>query len=162
MERTRTFSWQDPTIGATEALQMEGIDYLSAMFEGKLPAPPIMHTLDFKMHSIKAGKAVFSFVPQEFHYNPIGSVHGGVISTILDSAMGCTVHSLMPKGKAYTTLELKVNFLKAITKNSGELFTIGKMIYSGGKTALVEAQIVDANGKLFAYGVSTCLLFDVK
>ncbi|MFN8281814.1 MAG: PaaI family thioesterase [Chitinophagales bacterium] len=162
MERTKTFSWQDPTIGATEALQMEGMDYLTAMYDGKLPGPPIMHTLDFKMHSIESGKAIFSFVPQEFHYNPIGSVHGGVISTLLDSAMGCTVHTLMPKGKAYTTLELKVNFLKAITKKSGELFAVGKMIYNGGRTALVEAQIIDSNNKIFAYGVSTCLIFDVQ
>jgi uncharacterized protein (TIGR00369 family) len=158
MERTRTFSWEDPLIGAKEALHMKGIDYLKAMFEGRLPVPPILNTMNFKMKSIEEGKAVFGFTAEEYHYNPIGTVHGGVISTLLDSAMGCTVHSILPAGKGYTTLELKVNFLRAITKDSGELFSEGKMIHTGNKTALVEAQITDAQGKVYAHSVSTCLI----
>ncbi len=161
MERTRTFSWEDPSIGAKQALQMSGLEYIQAMKDKKIPAPPVMHTLDFDLRSIEAGKAVFSFIPSEFHYNPIGTVHGGVISTILDSALGCAVHSLLPAGKAYTTLELKVNFLKAITKNNGELTATGKVIHSGSKTALVEAQVTDAAGKIYAHSVSTCLIFDI-
>ncbi len=159
MERSRTFTWEDPTIGSQQALKMQGIDYLKSMLEGKLPAPPLVYTLDFKMKSIEPGKAVFSFIPQEFHYNPIGSVHGGVISAILDSAMGCTVHSMLPAGKGYTTLELKANFLRPITKECGELISEGKIIHMGGKTALVEAQIIDQAGKVYAHSVSTCLLF---
>ena len=118
-----------------------------------------MHTLDFKVEHIEEGQVVFSFVPQEFHYNPIGTVHGGVISAILDSAMGCTLHSLLSAGRGYTTLELKVNFLKAITLKTGLLKAIGKVIHLGGKTALVEAQLIDEQGVMYAHGVSTCLLF---
>ena len=158
MERQRTFSWEDPLIGAKQAVQMSGLDYLKEIFEGRIPVPPILNTMDFKMHSLESGKVAFTFIPQEFHYNPIGTVHGGVISTALDSAMGCTVHSLLPLGKGYTTLELKVNFLRAITQKSGEMTITGKMIHSGGKTALVEAQITDKGGKVFAHGVSTCLI----
>lgn len=158
MERQRTFSWEDPLIGAQQALQMKGIDYLRAMSEGTIPLPPILHTLDFKIKSLEEGKVGFSFLPQEFHYNPIGTVHGGVISAILDSAMGCSVHSILPAGKGYTTLELKVNFLRAITQKSGEMIATGKIINAGSRTVLAESQITDAEGKVFAHSVSTCLI----
>src|SRR5687768_10408688 len=101
--RERTFQWEDPMRGAQEALTMAGLDYFQAMNDGKLPLPPLLDTLDFKVESIERGKAIFAFEPQEFHYNPIGTVHGGVISAILDSAMGCSIHSLLPAGTGYTT-----------------------------------------------------------
>ncbi len=160
--RERTFHWEDPLRGATEAKSMAGLEYFQAMNEGRLPMPPLLHTLDFKVENIERGKAVFSFLPQEFHYNPIGTVHGGVISAILDSAMGCSVHSLLPAGVVYTTLELKVNFLKAITIKSGELQAIGKVIHSGSRTALVEAQLVDKNNTIYAHGVSTCMIINLN
>lgn len=159
--RERTFQWEDPLKGATEARSMAGLEYFQAMSEGELPLPPVLHTLDFKVESIEKGKAVFGFEPQEFHYNPIGTVHGGVISAILDSAMGCSIHSLLPAGTGYTTLELKVNFLKAITIRSGHLKAIGKVIHSGSTTALVEAQLVDHNGTIYAHSVSTCLIINL-
>ena len=160
--RERTFRWDDPMKGAKEALTMAGLDYFQAMNDGRLPMPPLLHTLDFKVESIEKGKAVFAFEPQEFHYNPIGTVHGGVISAILDSAMGCSIHSLLAAGTGYTTLELKVNFLKAITIKSGELKAVGKVIYSGSRTALVEAQLIDEKGTIYAHGVSTCMIFNLK
>ncbi|CAK9253298.1 unnamed protein product [Sphagnum jensenii] len=144
--------------GATKAMHMSGLEYLQAMSDGHIPIPPILHTLDFAVVSAERGRVIFSFVPQEFHYNPIGSVHGGVISAILDSAMGCSLHTLLPAGAGYTTLELKVNFLKAITIKSGELKAIGKIINSGSRTALVEAQLVDDSGKVYAHALSTCLI----
>jgi len=162
MERSRTFTWEDPAIGFGKALQMSGLEYIQAMKDGKLPGPPIMLALDFKLKSIEKGNAVFSFNPFEFHYNPIGCVHGGVITTVLDSAMGCAIHSMLPAGKAYTTLELKVNFLKAINKDSGELLATGKIIHSGNKTALVEAQMTDDKGKIYAHSLSTCLIFSTE
>jgi uncharacterized protein (TIGR00369 family) len=162
MERTRTFSWEDPSIGAKQALHMSGLEYIQAMKDEKIPPPPVMHTLDFRLTSIEPGKAVFSFVPSEFHYNPIGTVHGGVITTVLDSALGCAVHSLLPLGKAYTTLELKVNFIKAITKSNGELTATARVIHAGSKTALVEAQITDSTGKIYAHSVSTCMIFSIE
>ena len=144
--------------GAKEAIQMDGIEYLRAMSDDKFPLPPLLHTLDFSVTQIEKGNVVFEFTPQEFHYNPIGTVHGGVITVILDSAMGCSVHSLLPAGKGYTTLELKVNFLKAITMKTGKLKTIAKVINLGGRTALVEAQLVDQNNTAYAHAVSTCLI----
>ncbi len=161
-ERTRQFSWEDPTIGATKALEMSGLEYIQAMQNGSIPGPPVMHTVGFRIKSVEPGKAVFAFTPSEFHYNPIGTVHGGIISTILDSALGCAVHSLLPVGKAYTTLELKVNFLKAIVKGDDEFLAVGRVIHSGSKTALVEAQLVDKNNKVYAHSVSTCLIMDIK
>ena len=158
----RTFQWEDPMKGAKEALTMAGLDYFQAINDGKLPLPPLMHTLDFKAESIEKGKAVFSFEPQEFHYNPIGTVHGGVISAILDSAMGCSIHSLLPVGTGYTTLELKVNFLKAVTIKSGELKATGKVVHSGSRTALVEAQLTDQNGTIYAHSTSTCMIFNIN
>lgn len=157
-KRERTFSWGDPLTGAREAQGMAGIDYLQAMADGKLPLPPLMHTLDFGVWSIARGEVAFAFTPQEFHYNPIGSVHGGVISAILDSAMGCSLHSLLAPGEGYTTLELKVNFLKAVTSQRGRLRAVGKVINLGKRTALTEAQLVDDAGTLYAHGVSTCMI----
>jgi uncharacterized protein (TIGR00369 family) len=157
-KRERTFTWSDPQIGAQAALKMNGLEYLKAMERGELPRPPIVEALDLGKIKVEHGNVSFEFIPAEYHYNPIGSVHGGVISTILDSAMGCTLHSLITEGTVYTTLELKVNFLRAIKLGSGPLICSGKIIHFGSKTALLEAQIVDNEGKVYAHGVSTCLL----
>lgn len=158
MIRTRIINWNDPIEGAKEALTISGIEYLQAMSDQKFPLPPLLYTLDFSVTTIESGNVVFEFTPQEFHYNPIGTVHGGVISAILDSAMGCSVHSLLPAGKGYTMLELKVNFLKAITVETGKLRTIAKVINLGGRTALVEAQLINEQNTIYAHAVSTCLI----
>lgn len=158
MERTRTYEWQNPSIGAKQAFQMNGIDYLHAMLREEIPAPPLMHTLDFNAERFQKGDCAFSFQPQEFHYNPIGCVHGGVITTLLDSAMGCVLQSVLPQGTGYTTLELKVNFLKTITIKTGKLTATGKIIHQGSRTALVEAQLTDENNVVYAHGVSTCMI----
>ena len=158
MKRERTFIWDDPLIAAKAAQTMNGIDFLKAIENGDLPPPPIFQAFDLGEISVEVGKVTFYFTPKEFHYNPIGMVHGGAISTVLDSAMGCTLQSVLPQGIAYTTLELKINFLRAITTESGRLICAGKVIHKGSKTALVEAQIVDNEGKVYAHGVSTCLL----
>lgn len=158
INRERTFSWDNPIDGAKQAMQMSGLEYLQAMGDGKIPFPPLLHTLDFRPTHLEKGKVIFSFNPQEFHYNPIGSVHGGVISAVLDSAMGCTLHSVLEAGQGYTTLELKVNFLKAVTTKTEVLHAVGKIIHAGGRTALVEAQLIDNNNTIYAHGVSTCLI----
>ena len=158
MERSRTITWQDPLQGAAQAREMAGAEYLQAMQDGAIARPPVLSTLDFKAESFEAGRATFSFHAQEFHYNPIGSVHGGVITAILDSAMGCSLHSLLPAGTGYTTLELKVNFLKAVNMQCGELKAIGKVIHHGSRTALAEAQLMNDAGAVFAHATSTCLI----
>ncbi|MDR3680181.1 MAG: PaaI family thioesterase [Flavipsychrobacter sp.] len=160
MERTRTFTWQDPMPGAAKAMHMSGLEYLNAMSEGKIGLPPLLYTMDFTVEHEERGQAIFSFRPQEFHYNPIGTVHGGVITAILDSAMGCSLHSTLPAGTGYTTLELKVNFLKAVTIKTGELKAIGKIIHAGSRTSLIEAQLIDKAGTVYAHAVSTCMILN--
>lgn len=151
--------WANPLEMATKAKTMSGFDFLNGILNGELPAAPIAETLGFHPLSLEKGKAVFEFEPKEFHYNPIGSVHGGVITTVLDTAMGCSLQSALPQGVAYTTLELKVNFLKAVTINDGKMKSTGKIIHLGKTTALVEANLTNEAGKLYAHGVSTCMIF---
>ncbi|MDR3715702.1 MAG: PaaI family thioesterase [Puia sp.] len=157
-ERSRTIHWEDPAAAAVKAKQMAGLDYLQAIGRGEIAYPPLLKSLEFKPETLEAGKALFSFQPQEWHYNSIGSVHGGVISAILDTAMGCALHTLLPEGVGYTTLELKVNFLKTVTIASGRLTALGKIIHQGGRTALTEAQLTDEKGVLYAHALSTCLI----
>ena len=162
--RSRTFTWQDPLVGAQAAQTMSGLEYLAAMGRGELPFPPIMAAMGFDQIAPEAepGKVTFFLEPQEYHYNPIGSVHGGVFATLLDSAVGCAVHSMLPAGVGYTTLELKVNFLKALTVRSGLVRCEGQVISLGRQVALAEGRIVDAAGKLYAHATTTCLLLPPK
>lgn len=114
-ERTRTYAWDDPAISAAAAREQDGEAFLRAILDGSLPAVPIARTLDFRPVSVQPGTVVFEFTPAEFHYNPIGSVHGGMISTLCDSACGCAVQSLLPAGTYYTSLDLSVKFLRAVS-----------------------------------------------
>ena len=159
VSRKRTFEWEDPAIGATAARSMTGIGYLQAISEGTLPVPPIMSTLGLDQKpEVEAGKATFFLEPQEYHYNPIGSVHGGVIATLLDSAMACAVQSTLPTGVAYTTLELKVNYVRAVTAENGRLRCEGTVLSKGRRVATAEGRMVDASGKLYAHATTTCLI----
>jgi uncharacterized protein (TIGR00369 family) len=155
---SRTFHWDDTSKGINAIASISGLEYLNAMHAGELPLSPLVKTLDFKVEHIEKGKVAFSFSPQEFHYNPLGSVHGGVISALLDSAMGCTLHSVLEAGNGYTTLELKTNFLKTITIKTGLLKATGKILHIGSRTALLEAEITDDAGKIYAHGTSTCMI----
>ncbi|OHX11268.1 aromatic compound degradation protein PaaI [Chromobacterium sphagni] len=159
-QRSRTFSWQDPHIGADAARGLSGLDYLLAMQEQRIPPPPVMEMMGFEFVRATPGAVEFAFLPHESHYNPIGTVHGGVISTLLDSAMGCSVQSLLPLGKGYTTLELKVNFVRAVTLASGRMRCHGTIIHSGGRMATAEGKLLDESGKLYAHTTTTCMIFD--
>lgn len=157
-ERTRTYTWDDPLAGLGAARSLSGLEYLRAMARGELPGPPLAATLDFTIAAIEEGRVVFAVEPREFHYNPIGVVHGGLAATLCDSAMGCAVHSTLPAGTAYTTLELKVNFIRALTKETGPVRCEGKTIAVGGRIATAEARLVDANEVLYAHATTTCLI----
>lgn len=161
MGRTRTYSWDDPSIPAQSAREMAGLDFLRAMQAGKIPRPPIGQTLDFDLDEVEHGRAVFSVLPGEEHYNPIGSVHGGVFATLLDSAAGCAVQSTLPQGMAYTSLDLTVKFLRPITAETGRVRAIGTVVNGGRRTALAQAQLLDADDRLLAHATSSCLLFPV-
>jgi uncharacterized protein (TIGR00369 family) len=156
--RTRTIEWEDPVAAALRGREMSGLEYMRAMVAGEIPRPPIAWTLDFELAEVEEGRAAFTLHPAEFHYNPIGMVHGGVAATLLDSAMGCAVHSLLPAGVGYTTLELKTNFLRAITRDTGPVRAEATVLHAGSRTALAEARLVDAAGKLLAHATSTCLI----
>ena len=158
-ERTRTVSWQDPHALAAAGAGLSGLEYLHKIVAGELPPPPIGLLLDFRIAEITEGSAVFLVTPAEFHYNPIGVVHGGVAATLLDSAMGCAVHSTLPAGASYTTLEIKVNYVRAMTAETGEVRCEANVIHVGGRTATAEGKIVDARGKLYAHGTTTCIIF---
>jgi uncharacterized protein (TIGR00369 family) len=156
--RERTITWQDPRIGAQVAMDMSGLDYLRAMLAGSLPKPPLMDTLDVQLESVESGKVVFAMTPAEFHYNPIGSVHGGVYSTLLDSAAGCAVHSLLPAGTGYTSQDLSVRFLGAMRVTTGLVRCVGTVRHLGRRTALAEASLTTEAGKLLATATSSCLI----
>lgn len=156
--RSRTVTWDDPMATATAARSLDGLTFLRAMAAGKLAGPPIAATLGFALVDVDPGRAVFEVQPAEFHYNPIGVVHGGLAATVLDSALGCAVHSQLPAGMAYTTLELKVNLVRAITQSTGVLRAEGKVIHAGRTTAIAEAHLRDLAGKLYAHGTTTCLI----
>ena len=140
---------------------MAGIDFVRAIFEGKLPAPPIMQTIEPFDSTAEPGVVVIHSIPAFRHYNPIGSVHGGYAATLLDSAMGLAIHSMLPAGTGYTTLEFKVSFIKGMSKESGIVRTEGRTLSVGRRAATAEARITDASGRLLAHATTTCLVFEI-
>jgi uncharacterized protein (TIGR00369 family) len=157
--RQRRYTWNDPAITAAAALGQDGQEFLTAILEGRLPAAPVARTLDFAPVSVQPGAVTFEFVPAEFHYNPIGSVHGGVISTLCDSACGCAVQSMLPAGTYYASLDLSVKFLRPVTAATGRLLCSGTVTYLGGRSALAEARLADPGGTLYAHAMSSCMIF---
>jgi len=137
-----------------------GMEMFEAIFAGELPPAPIGETLDIVAIHIEPGVAVFQGRPQRRHYNPMGIVHGGWFATLLDFAVGCAVHSTLPAGKGFTTLELKVNMLRALTTQVSLVRAEGKLIHAGRQVAMAEGQIVGPDGKLYAHATTTCLIFD--
>jgi uncharacterized protein (TIGR00369 family) len=135
------------------------MEYLEKMLRGELPRPPIAQTLDFVLESASEGRATFVVTPSEFHYNPIGVVHGGLAATLLDSALGCAIHTMLPAGVGYTTLELHVNLVRAITKETGPLRAESEIIHLGRTLGTAQARLTGADGKLYAHGTTTCMIF---
>ncbi|MEU5567025.1 PaaI family thioesterase [Micromonospora musae] len=159
--RSRTFSWSDPAVNSAELGRRSGLETLRATLSGELPPPPVSRLLDISRMTVDEGLVTVELVPQEFHYNPLGSVHGGILSTLLDTAAGCAVHTTLPAGVAYTSLDLNVKFLRPATVDSGTLVCVGTVLQRGRRTALAEARITDADSRLIAHATSTCLIFPV-
>jgi uncharacterized protein (TIGR00369 family) len=157
--RTRTISWEDPRALAEAGRNLSGLEYLQRIVAGSLPRPPIGALMNFAITELSEGRAVFTADPAEYHYNPIGVVHGGLAATLLDSAMGCAVHSTLPAGAGYTTLEIKVNFVRPMTAETGVVRCEAKVIYVGGRTATADGRVLDESGKLYAHGTTTCIIF---
>lgn len=160
MQRSRTIDWEDPLATAERGRQMTGIDALRAIMAGELPPPPIARLMDMDLIEVEDGRAVFTVRPAEFHYNPIGMVHGGLAATLIDSATGCAVQTTLPAGVGYTTLEFKTNFVRPMSHATGRVLCTGEVIHRGGTIATAEARITSEDtGKLIAHGTATCAIF---
>src|SRR5215207_42242 len=144
--RMRTFTWEDPKALAEAARGLTGLEFLRRVVSGELPRPPISALMNFGLAELEEGRAVFTVEPAEYHYNPIGVVHGGLAATLLDSAMGCAVHSVLPAGAGYTTLEIKVNYVRAMTAETGEVRCEARVIHVGGRTATARARCSTPRG----------------
>jgi len=147
--------------GPEQVAGKSGMEVMQAMLAGEFPYPHIAETLDFALIEVEPGKAIFQGTPQLKHYNPLGTVHGGWYATLLDSAVGCAVHTMLPAGRAYTTAELSLNIVRAASHQSGPLRAIGTVIHCGRQLATAEGRIVGPDGKLYAHATTTCLVFEV-
>jgi uncharacterized protein (TIGR00369 family) len=160
-QRSRTVTWHEPGPNTEKGLTMPGIDYLRAMADGELPQAPIARLMNFAIVSVDPGRVVFTCQPGESAYNPIGAVHGGLVCTLLDSVTGSAIHSTLPQGKGYTSVEIKVNYLKAVRLNSGLLTATGTVVKAGSRVGFAEGVVTDASGAVVATATSTLLVFDL-
>jgi uncharacterized protein (TIGR00369 family) len=158
--RSRTFEWADPAEHAAELGRYSGLELLRRMIAGELPPPPVMQLLGMERLEAEEGRVSVLMTAREYHYNPLGTVHGGVLATLLDTAASCAVHSTLPAGIGYTTLDLTTKFLRPITVHSGQLRCEGTVISRGRRTALAEGRLWDGSGRLAAHATASCLLFD--
>ena len=144
-----------------QARTMDGLTLFKGLLEGRFPAPPITKALGFRVSEVEFGRVVFGYTPVFDHYNPLGTVHGGIAATLLDSVMGCCIHTTLKAGIGYTTVEIKVNYVRAMTDKTGPVRAEGEIINVGSRIATSEGRLVDSSGKLLAHGTTTCLVFAI-
>ena len=157
VERTNQYG----IVPAETKKRLTGLELLTRIMEGTLPAPPIQQVLDFHLIKVDRGSTVFAGIPKHDFYNPLDSVHGGYTAALLDSCMACAVHSTLEVGFSYATLEVKINYVRTIMAETGEVRAEGKIINAGRRIATAEGRLVDSAGKLYAHGTTTCLIFAV-
>ena len=158
-ERTRTFGWQDPSLSVAAGAEHSGIELLRAIVAGELPPPPIAQLLAMSLDEVQEGRAVFSLEPAEWMYNPIGSVHGGIAATILDSCMGCAVHTTLEAGVGYTTTDLHVRYIRAMGEATGRVLAEGRVVHGGRRTATAEGRLfVESEQTLIAHATTGCMI----
>lgn len=156
--RTRSYAWRDAKSVAASARGMSGMDYLTAVMTGALPVAPIMETMGFRLTELGDGRAVFACAPAEYHYNALGGVHGGLAATLIDSATGCAVHTTLPAGTGYVTVNFSVDLVKGIGDGVGTLRCEGRVVRAGGRIAVADAELKGPDGTLYARGTATCLI----
>ncbi len=156
--RRRTVLWQDPAGFEEPIRRLSGIEFMRAFLAGDLPPPPFMQLLGVRIVSVDPSSVVFEFEPAEYMYSPLGNVHGGIITVLLDTAMGCSFHTTLPAGTGYTTLELKVNFLRPVTANVGTMRAEGHVIHGGSRVATADARLLDSGKRLYAHATSTLMI----
>lgn len=160
-ERSKTIRWDDPRPAARKAREMSGSEFFDQMRRGKISSPPFVHLLGMELFDAGEGRFTMTLDPEECHYNPMGCVHGGVLSTLLDSVMSAAVHTALPAGKGYMTLEIKVNFIRPVFVGTGLVMAEGTVVSLGRQVATAEGKIMDVNGRLCSTGTATCLVFDL-
>ena len=158
-QRVLTVTWEDPRIGVKKGRSMSGLEFLRAIKGGKIPPPPAAKLLGYRIWEVKKGHTVFQLEPAEYHYNPFGTVHGGILSTLLDTAMTSAVMTTLETGTACSTLEINVNFIRPMTDQSGPVRCEGKTIHVGSRIATAVGKILDRDGSLYAHAVSTIMIF---
>lgn len=160
-ERQRIVEWEDPAPGVAVMPTLSGLDYLRAMIDGVLPPPPIARLMDMTLVDAAPGTATFVCEPDESHYNPIGTVHGGLVCTLLDSVLGCAVQTTLPQGQGYTSIEIKVNYLRPVLADSGPLTCVGTVTKPGNRVAFADGVVTDASGKVVATATGSLLVFPI-
>ncbi len=157
--RTRSFSWDDPAAAATAATALSGLEYIRAIAGGSAPPPPFARTLDFAIAEVEPGRVVFAMEPAEWMYNPLGSVHGGIAAAILDSCMGCAVHTTLEPGVGFTTADLQVRYVRAMSDATGRVLAEGRIVHRGRRTATAEGRLfTESDEKLIAHATTGCLI----
>ena len=157
--RRREVVWQDPAPTAAVGASLSGLDYLGQVMRGEVPPPPIAVLLRFQPVELGEGRAVFAGDPGEEHYNPIGLVHGGYAATLLDSVLGCAVHTTLEAGEGYTSATLETKFVRPITKDTGRVIASAEVLHRGRTQATAAGEIrAESTGKLLAHGTSTLLI----
>jgi uncharacterized protein (TIGR00369 family) len=159
--RSRTVTWHDPMITAAGALERTGLQTMEAIRDGVLPPPPIAMLVQMGITAVEEGRVEFTCAVDESVYNPIGVVHGGLVCTMLDTVAGCAVHTTLPAGVAYTSIELKVSYLRAVHTSSGPLTAIGRVVKPGRRVAFAEGEVRDAAGRTVATASSSLLVFPI-
>lgn len=156
--RSRTVSWEDPLVTAAGALERTGLETMQAIRDGELPPPPIARLMRFDVRELEEGRVVFGCALDESVYNPLGVVHGGLVCTLLDTVAGCAVHTTLPRGVGYTSIEIKVSYLRGVQASSGPLTAVGTVTKPGRRVAFAEGQVTDAAGRLVATATSSLLV----
>jgi len=157
--RERTVRWEDPALALESARGRSGLEVLRAIVAGELPPPPMARLLGFDIVEAKEGRVVFAATPGEHVYNPLGLVHGGFACTLLDSAMGCSIHSMLPAGVGYSTTDLQIRFIRGMSLATGEVRAEGRAVHVGRSTAVAEGRLTDGKGTLFAVATTGCAIF---
>lgn len=157
--RSRTVTWKNPKTSSRDADAISGLDYLRSIKEGVVQPPPIARLVGYHIIRVSPGKTVFGLNPDEYHYNPFETVHGGILSTLLDTAMTSAVLSKLPIGKACATLEMKINYIRPVKADTGLIHARAEVVHLGAHIATAQGKILDAHEKLYAHGVSTCSVF---
>lgn len=158
-ERETLVRWDDPAIGLSEMPRLSGLDYLRKIMARELPGAPIAAHFGMDLVEVEEGTVTFTCQPDESHYNPIGAVHGGLVCTVLDSALGCAAHTTLPAGVGYTSIEIKVNYLRPVTRDSGPLRCLGRVTKPGRRVAFAEGEVLDKDGRVVATATGSLLIF---